>query len=86
MRGTEVLVPASDAADEDLIRAAEAIGPTLERKTARQQNPRPPRSLARLGGWNCCYETPGPKTMRADWNKLEAMATGYAIAIARQTP
>ena len=83
--------PALDVADEDLIRAAEAIGPTLERKTARQQNPHPSGSLAwlswiaaRLGGWNCYYKPPGPKTMRAGWNKLEAMAAGYAIASARQ--
>ena len=85
--------PASDVADEDLIRAAGAIGPTLERKTARQQNPHPSGSLAwlswiaaRLGGWNCYYKPPGPKTMRAGWNKLEAMAAGYAIASARQNP
>jgi hypothetical protein len=79
--------PASDVADQDLITAAEAIGPTLEGKTARQKNPHPPRSLAwlswiaaRLGGWNCYYGKPGPKTMRTGWNKLEAMAAGYAIA------
>jgi hypothetical protein len=85
--------PASGVADEDLIRAAEAIGPTLERKTARQQNPHPPRSLAwlpwvaaRLGGWNCYYKPPCPKTMRAGGNKLEAMAAGYAVAIAGQNP
>jgi hypothetical protein len=83
--------PASDVADQDLVTAAEAIGPTLEGKTARQKNPHPPRSLAwlswiaaRLGGWNCYYKKPGPKTMRAGWNKLEAMAAGYAIAMARQ--
>ena len=85
--------PASDVADQDLITAAEAIGPTLEGKTARQKNPHPPRSLAwlswivaRLGGWNCYYKLPGPKTMRAGWNKLEAMAIGYAIGKARQNP
>ena len=79
--------PASDVADEDLVTAAEAIGPTLEGKTARQKNPHPPRSLAwlswiaaRLGGWNCYYGKPGPKTMRAGFNKLETMAAGYAIA------
>jgi hypothetical protein len=83
--------PASDVADEDLIAAAEAIGPTLERKTARQKNPHEPRSLAwlswiaaRLGGWNCYYKPPGPKTMRAGWTKLEAMAAGYAVAMAQQ--
>jgi hypothetical protein len=81
--------PASDVADQDLITAAEAIDPTLEGKTARQKNPHPPRSLAwlswivaHLGGWNCYY--PGPKTMRAGWNKLEAMAIGYAIGKAWQ--
>ena len=83
--------PASDVADEDLIRAAEAIGPKLERNTARQKNPHPARSLAwlswiaaRLGGWNCYYKPPGPKTMRAGWNRLGAMAVGYAIAMAGQ--
>jgi hypothetical protein len=83
--------PASDVADDDFIAAAEAIGPTLERGTARQKNPHPPRSLAwlswiiaRLGGWNCYYKPPGPKTMRAGWNKLSAMVAGYAIATAQQ--
>ena len=83
--------PASDVADEDLIAAAQAIGPTLERATARQKNPHPSRSLAwltwiiaRLGGWNCYYKPPGPKTMRAGWNKLSAMAAGYGIALAQQ--
>jgi hypothetical protein len=85
--------PASDVADQDLITAAEAIGPTLEGKTARQKNPHLPRSLAwlswivaRLGGWNCYYKPPGPKTMRTGWNKLAAMAVGYAIARAQQNP
>ncbi len=52
--------PASDVADQDLIAAAKAIGPTLEGKTARQKNPHELASLAwlswivaRLGGWNC---------------------------------
>jgi hypothetical protein len=83
--------PATDIADHDLIVAAEAIGPTLERDTARQKNPHPLHSLAwlswiiaRLGGWNCYYKPPGPKTMRAGWNKLSAMAYGYAIATAQQ--
>jgi hypothetical protein len=83
--------PATDVADQDLIAAAEVIGPTLERNTARQKNPHVPRSLswltwiiARLGGWNCYYKPPGPKTMRAGWNKLSAMAAGYALALAQQ--
>jgi hypothetical protein len=83
--------PASDAADAGLIEAAAAIGPTLEGKTARQQNPHPPNSLAwlawivsRLGGWNCYYKPPGPKTMRTGWDRLAAMAEGYAIARLQQ--
>jgi hypothetical protein len=83
--------PASDVADERVIAAAEVIGPTLERKTERQKNPHPPRSLswlawivARLGGWNCYYKPPGPKTMRAGWTRLANMAEGYAIALAAQ--
>jgi hypothetical protein len=83
--------PASDVADDDLITAAEAIGPTLEGKTARQRNMHPPRSLAwlawivaRLGGWNCYYKPPGPKTMRAGWTRLAAMTDGYILAKAMQ--
>jgi Transposase DDE domain len=83
--------PASDVADEHVIAAAEVIGPTLEGKTERQKNPHPPRSLSwlawivgRLGGWNCYYKPPGPKTMRAGWTRLAAMADGYAIALAAQ--
>ena len=83
--------PASDVADEHVIAAAQAIGPTLEGKTERQKNPHPPRSLAwlawivaRLGGWNCYYKPPGPKTMRIGWTRLAAMADGYAIAVAAQ--
>jgi hypothetical protein len=78
---------AADVAGPDLIKAAAAIGPTLEGKTERQKNPHPANSLAwlawivaRLGGWNCYYKPPGPKTMRAGWGRLAAMAEGYFIA------
>jgi len=83
--------PASDVADQGVIAAAKAIGPTLEGNTTRQKNPHEPGSLAwlswivaRLGGWNCYYKPPGPKTMRAGWNELAAMAAGYAVAMAQQ--
>jgi hypothetical protein len=83
--------PASDVADDNLIAAAEAIGPTLEGKTERQKNPHPKRSLAwlswivaRLGGWNCYYKPPGPKTMRTGWTKLADRAEGYLLAKAMQ--
>lgn len=79
--------PATDVIDPGLLPAADAIGPTLEGKTPRQKNPHPPRSLAwlawilaRLGGWNCYYKPPGPKTMRAGWAHFAAMATGFIIA------
>ncbi len=83
--------PATDVADEELIVAAQAIGPTLEGSTLRQKNPHEPGSLAwlswiaaRLGGWNCYYKPPGPKTIRTGWNKLAAMAAGYTLAMAQQ--
>lgn len=78
--------PASDVANQTEITAAEAIGPTLEGKTARQRNPHPQRSLAwlswivaRLGGWNCYYKPPGPKTMARGWDKLATMAQGFTL-------
>jgi hypothetical protein len=80
--------PGSDVAEPAVLEAAAAIGPTLEGRTPRQKNPHPPGSLpwlawiiARLGGWNCYYKPPGPKTMRGGWAKLAAMAAGYHIAI-----
>lgn len=83
--------PATDVADDDLIEAAKVIGPSLEGKTPRQKNHYEIGSLAwlawivaRLGGWNCYYKPPGPKTMRAGWNKFAAMAAGYAFATAQK--
>jgi hypothetical protein len=82
--------PASDVIDIALLPAAEAIAATLKGKTVRQQNPHPPHSLAwlawiiaRLGGWNCYYKPPGPKTMRAGWAQFTAMAAGFVIATAQ---
>jgi hypothetical protein len=79
---------ATDVASPQVIAAAAAIGPTLEGKTDRQKNRYPPGSLAwlawiiaRLGGWNCYYKPPGPKTMRAGWDRFAAMAAGYHVAI-----
>ena len=79
--------PATDVIDAALLSAAEAIGATLEGKTERQKNPHPPHSLAwlawiiaRLGGWNCYYKPPGPKTMRAGWGQFESMAAGFTVA------
>lgn len=64
-----------------------AISATLEGKTQKQKNPHPPESLAflswicaRLGGWNCYYKPPGPKTMATGWNALAQQLAGYAVA------
>jgi len=79
--------PTTDIIDASVLTAAEAIAPTLEGKTARQHNPHPPQSLAclswiiaPLGGWNCYYKLPGPKTMLAEWAQFAAMAVGFALA------
>jgi hypothetical protein len=79
--------PASDVASEAQVAAAAAMLPKLEGKTKRQQNPHCKGSLAwlswvvaRLGGWNCYYKPPGPKTMRDGWQRLAAIAEGYALA------
>jgi DDE family transposase len=83
--------PATDVADQETIAAAQIIGPTLEGSTARQKNLHQPGSLAwlawivaRLGGWNCYYKPPGPKTMRRGWDKLAAMAMIYPVAMAQK--
>jgi hypothetical protein len=82
--------PASDVIDPVLLPVAEAIGATLEGKTERQKNRHPIHSLAwlawivaRLGGWNCYYKPPGPKTMRAGWARFATMTAGFTIATAR---
>ena len=83
--------PASDVIDPALLPVAEAIGATLGGKTERQKNRHPLHSLAwlawivaRLGGWNCYYKPPGPKTMRAGWAQFATLTAGFAIATALQ--
>ncbi len=78
--------PATDVASTAEIAAATALGPTLEGNTSRQRNPHPVGRLswlswivARLGGWNCYYKPPGPKTMRRGRDKLAAISIGYAL-------
>lgn len=79
--------PAKDIIDEALIPAVALIGKGLEGKTKRQQNTHQQGSLAwlswitaRLGGWNCYYKPPGPKTMAIGWNQLTTQVTGVIIA------
>jgi Transposase DDE domain len=80
--------PASDVIADNFARALERLSRKLEGKTERQKNPHPPSSLAfvawivaRLGGWNCYYKPPGPKTMRHGWNQLAARLEGYTLAM-----
>lgn len=79
--------PLSDVLDPSLSAPLAAISRSLEGNTERQKNPHPTTSLAfvawiaaRLGGWNCYYKPPGPKTMRDGWNQLAAILQGYALA------
>ena len=79
--------PAADVIDDAFAVPLERLSRKLEGKTQRQKNPHPPGSLAfiawiaaRLGGWNCYYKPPGPKTMRHGWNQLTARLEGYALA------
>jgi hypothetical protein len=81
--------PASDVANQAEIDAAAAVAPTLEGNTGRQRNPYPRDSLswlswivARLGGWNCYYKPPGPKTMARGWERLATMAQGFTLGFA----
>lgn len=80
--------PAEDVIDASFTVPLERLSQSLEGKTERQKNPHPIGSLGfvawiagRLGGWNCYYKPPGPKTMRTGWNKLAAILHGYALAI-----
>jgi hypothetical protein len=85
--------PATDVVDAAFAPALERLSAKLEGKTQRQKNPHSPDSLAfvawiaaRLGGWNCYYKPPGPKTMRDGWNRLAATLEGYALAAELQNP
>jgi Transposase DDE domain len=85
--------PSSDAIDDVFIAPLERISKSLQGKTERQKNPHPKGSLAwlawivaRLGGWNCYYKPPGPKTMRSGWSSLAAHLAGYTLAMAEADP
>jgi hypothetical protein len=79
--------PATDVIRADQIEAVAAIGATLEGKTERKKNGHPKGSLAwlawitgRLGGWNCYYKPPGPKTMAAGLDRLLNRIEGFTLA------
>jgi hypothetical protein len=85
--------PASDVVDARFAHALERLSAKLEGNTQRQKNPHSSGSLAfvawiaaRLGGWNCYYKPPGPKTIRDGWNRLSAILEGYALAAESENP
>jgi hypothetical protein len=78
--------PLEDVLDPADLPALEAIGRSLEGKTARQKNPHPPGSLAsaawvcaRLGGWTGYYGKPGPVVILQGFLRLKAMLHGWRI-------
>jgi hypothetical protein len=78
--------PATDVLEAALLDTAAVIGRSKQGATVRQQNPHPHGTLAwlawiiaRLGGWNCYYKPPGPKTMRTGWDQFAAMAAGFTL-------
>lgn len=79
-------LPAATVFGAAEIDTLEALGPTLEGRTERQQNPHPPRSLAwaswavaRLGGWNCYGKPPGPITMHRGMEQFQAIHRGHQL-------
>ena len=78
--------PATDVIDAADIEHVEQISRSREGGTARQKNPWAKGSLAwlawvvaRLGGWNCYYRPPGPKTMAHGSDRLAAMLDGMRL-------
>jgi hypothetical protein len=85
--------PDTDVVDATFRPALARLSRSLEGKTARQRNPHSNTSLAfvawiaaRLGGWNCYYKPPGPKTMQDGWRTLAATLHGYALATQAEIP
>jgi len=83
--GTDQM-PASNIFSEPEIETLEALNPTLEGSTERQQNLHPVASLAwaawiiaRLGGWNCYYKPPGPITMRRGMEQFYPIHRGRQL-------
>jgi hypothetical protein len=83
--------PAVDVIEADDIKAVAAISATLEGATERQKNPHKKGTLAwlswiaaRLGGWNCYYKPPGPKTMARGLDRLIDRIEGFKLANERR--
>jgi hypothetical protein len=85
--------PISDVIDESFLEALRRLSRKLEGATEKQKNPHSPHSVsfvswivARLGGWNCYYGKPGPKTMHSGWQRLATMLAGYLLATHAEFP
>lgn len=79
--------PATDVIAAADIAHVARISRSREGATARQKNPWTEGSLAwlawvvaRLGGWNCYYKPPGPKTMAHGWDRLSAMLDAMRLS------
>jgi hypothetical protein len=78
--------PAVTVFSADEIETIEALNPTLEGKTIRQQNPHGTGSLARagwviarLGAWNCYGHPPGPITFHRGMERFNAIHLGRML-------
>lgn len=78
--------PASMIFSEAEIETIEALNPTLEGATIRQQNPHGKASLARagwviarLGAWNCYGHPPGPITFHRGMERFNAIHLGRLL-------
>jgi hypothetical protein len=79
-------LPGSTVFTEPEMDTIEALVPTLEGSTERQENPHAVRSLARaswvvarLGGWNCYYKPAGPITVRRGMEQFKAIHRGRML-------
>jgi len=81
-------LPASTVFAPAEIVTLEALNPTLEGNTARQENLHPLLSLAwaawviaRLGGWDCYGKPPGPITMHRGMQRFKAIHVGFHLGL-----
>ena len=79
--------PATDVIDATDIDHVDRISRSLEGTTERQKNKWSKGGLswlawvvARLGGWDCYYGKPGPKTMAHGWDRLSNRLEGMRLA------
>ncbi len=84
-------LPGSVVFSEPEMETIEALVPTLEGSTKRQQNPHPVGSLARagwvvarLGGWNCYYKPPGPIAYRRGMERFYDRHSGRLLGMGLQ--